>query len=189
LGTEPVDYIVDGDTSTQGIGRDSNYLYITDAVPQSLRVLTDVGLPPVVGPPIEIGIASLQVAQIPIGTTPGEVLVDDPNNRVYVTNTGSDDISVIDTNLLTEISRISISGNLPSGVQAGDQPFGMTLVNIGGVNYLYVANFNSNNISVINADAMSVVAAFPPVPTPIPQELPNNGPSVPNSVQPFPNTL
>ncbi len=163
LGTEPVDYIVTGNTSTRGIARDSTYLYVVDGSPNSLRVLTDLGLAPVVGAPVEIGVASLQVAQIPVGSNPSEVVVDELNRRAYVSNTDSDDVSVIDLDLFVEITRVSVSESLPAGVDAGDEPFGMALVNVGGVNVLYVANFNSNNITVIDADALVVVASFPPI--------------------------
>jgi len=73
--------------------------------------------------------------------------------------------------LQTELTRISVAQNLPANVQQGFQPFGMVLVNVGGVNYLYVANFFTNNITVINADTSTVLSAFPevtPVPTPAP---------------------
>jgi YVTN family beta-propeller protein len=161
LGTEAVDYAVTGPASTQGITHDSQFIYVVDSSPSLLRVMTEAGLVPVSGPPQEISAGSLQVAAIPIGSAPDEVIVDEANHRAYVSNTDSDDISVIDTNLFIEITRISVANNLPSNVAVGDGPFGMALVNLGGVNYLYVANFNSNNVTVIDVDTLAVVAAFP----------------------------
>jgi YVTN family beta-propeller protein len=166
LGTEPVDYIVVGTTSTRGIAVDSTFLYVVDNTPPALKIMTDAGLAPVSGPPKEISSSSLQVASIPVGDDPGEVIVDEADGRAYVSNTGSDDISVIDLDLQQEIARISVN-TTPDDEEddddpfAGDQPFGMTLVEIGGTKYLYVANFITNLIFVINADTLTVANSFP----------------------------
>lgn len=159
---EPVDYIVGGTNSTVGIARDSNFVYVVDDVPQTLRILSEAGLNPVVGPPQEISIASLQVAAIPVGEEPGEVVIDEPNNRAYVSNTGSDNVSVIDTALQIEIARIALDLNLPAGVPLGGGPFGMAVANVSGGNYLYVANFDSSNVTIIDTNSLSVVGGFPP---------------------------
>jgi len=168
LGTEPVDFIVTGTASTRGITSDSNYLYLIDGSPSTFKVMSDAPLTPVTGAPQEISTASLQIAAVPIGSDPSEVVLDTVNRRAYVTNTGSDDVSVIDLDLFIEISRISVSGNLPANTPVGDSPFGLALVNVGGTNYLYVANFDSNNVTVIDADALQVRAAFPTGPSPTP---------------------
>lgn len=167
LGTEPVDYIVDGTTSTRGITTDSNYIYVVDGTPPSLKIMTDAGLDPVAGPPVEIASSSLQVSTIPVGVDPSEVIVDEVNRRAYVTNTGSDDVSVIDLDLEQEIARVSISttpNTSQDGQDDGDQPFAMALVEIGGTHYLYVAHFQTNLISVINADTLQVLNTFPQMP-------------------------
>lgn len=161
LGTEAVDYIVTGTVSTLGVNRDSTYIYVVDDGIDALRIMTDTGLTPVNGPPQEISLASLQVASIPVGLDPQEVLVDETGSRIYVSNNVSNDISVIDTNLQIEVDRITVDENLPAGVPIGEGPFGMALANIGGTNYLYVANFDSNNVTIIDADAGTVVAGFP----------------------------
>ncbi|HCU25902.1 MAG TPA: hypothetical protein DF383_12870 [Deltaproteobacteria bacterium] len=163
LGTEPVDYIVTGTNSTRGAARDANFIYIVDGAPPNLRIMTDSGLVPVSGPPQEITTGSMQVAAIPLGLDPGEVILDETLGRAYVSNTGSDDVSVIDLNLQTEIDRVPVDQNLPLDVQPGDEPFAMATANIGGVNFLYVANYDSDNITVINADTLSVVNAFPQI--------------------------
>ncbi len=166
LGTEPVDYIVVGTISTRGITTDSNYIYVVDGTPPSLKIMTDAGLDPVVGPPVEIASASLQISTIPVGVDPSEVVVDEINRRAYVTNTGSDDVSIIDLDLEQEISRVSISttpNTSQDGQDEGDQPFAMALVQIGGTNYLYVAHFETDLISVINADTLQLLNQFPPM--------------------------
>lgn len=168
LGTEPVDFIVVGTSSTRGVTSDSSYVYLIDGSPSTFKVMSDASLLPVVGAPQEISTASLQVAAVPIGDDPSEVVLDTPNRRAYVTNTGSDDVSVIDLDLFVEISRISVSGNLPPNTPVGQSPFGLALANIGGTNYVYVANFDSNTVTVIDADALQVVSAFPTGPQPTP---------------------
>jgi len=164
LGTEPVDYIVNGTISTRGATRDSQFLYIVDGVPPELRVMTDAGLAPVDGPAQEITTGSLQVASIPVGSDPGEVIVDEANSRAYVANTDDDTVSVIDTKLFTEIGRVAVDANLPANFDPGDGPFPLALANIDGKNYLYVGNFFSNNITVVDADALTVLSSFPDIP-------------------------
>ena len=166
LGTEPVDYIVDGTNSTRGATRDSQFVYVVDGAPANLRILTDAGLAPVSGAPVEITTGSLQVAAIPVGNDPSEVVVDEPNARAYVTNTADDTVSVIDLNLQAEVTRIALDNDLPANTIGGDEPFALATANIGGTNYLYVANFDSNNITAIDVDALMVVSSFPVVPVP-----------------------
>ncbi len=166
LGTEAVDYVVMGTSSTTGIARGAEYLYVVDADPSSLKIMTDQGLEPVVGPPLQIASSSLQVASIPVGNDPGEVVVDELNGRAYVSNTGDDNISVIDLGLQQEIARVSISTTeetlFESGnIEDGDQPFAMALYELGGVNYLYVAHFQTNLISILNADTLEILNRIP----------------------------
>jgi len=173
LGTEPVDYIVDGTNSTRGATRDSKFIYIVDGSPSALRIMTDASLSPVSGAPQEITTGSLQVAAIPLGRNPGEVLLDEPNARAYVSNTDDDNISVIDLNLQTEITRLAVDINLPANIDPGDQPFPLAVANVSGTNYLYVGNFFSNNITVFNADTLQLVSAFPDIP-PFVDQIPSN---------------
>jgi DNA-binding beta-propeller fold protein YncE len=161
LGSEAVDYIVTGNVSTLGITRDSTYIYVVDGGIDALKIMTEAGLTPVTGPPQELSAASLQVASIPVGLDPQEVLVDEATGRAYVSNNASNDISVIDIGLQLEVNRIAVDENLPAGVPIGEGPFGMALVNIGGTNYLYVANFDSSNVTIIDANAGAVVGGFP----------------------------
>jgi DNA-binding beta-propeller fold protein YncE len=164
LGTEPVDYIVNGTISTRGATRDSQFVYVVDGVPPELRVMTDVGLAPVNGPAQEINTGSLQVASIPVGSDPGEVVVDEVNRRAYVSNTDDDTVSVIDTDLFVEITRVAVDNNLPPNFDPGDGPFPLAIANVDGTNYLYVGNFFSNNITVVDADTLTVLSSFPDIP-------------------------
>lgn len=162
LGEEPIDYVVEGSNSTQGAASDSQFVYVVEAAPDSLKVYTDAGLAPVVGDPLQISSASIQVANIPVGTDPSEVLVDEANARAYVTNTGSDDLSVIDLNLYQEIARISVDttpdiDQEDENQEEQDQPFALTLI----PGYLYVANFETNVIFIIDTNTLGVAGVFP----------------------------
>ena len=167
LGQEGVDYIVTGSASTRGTTTDSSFVYVVSGAPDALQIMTDTGLDPVVGAPVEIPASALIVGSIPVGTNPGEVIVDEPKMRAYVSNTGDDTVSIIDLNLEQEIARISVQTTdetqfTGGNFEDGDQPFGMALINIGGTNYLYVAHFITNLISVINVDTLTLVNQFPP---------------------------
>ncbi len=161
LGSDAVDYIVVGTASTRGITRDSNFIYLIDGAPAVLKVLTDEGLEPVVGAPKEIPASTLEVASIPVGVEPGQILVDEPNQRAYVTNVDSDDLSIVDLDLQQEVGRIDLSTR-PAGIKDedwdGDQPFGMTLYEINGTQYLYVAHYETNLVSVVDLEQKAVVA-------------------------------
>jgi len=166
LGTEPIDYVVFDAVSTRGITRDANFLYVVEVIPSALRIMTDAGLAPVQGAPLQITSSSLQVGSIPVGNDPGEVVLDEANMLAFVSNTGDDTVSVIDLALQQEIGRINISTTPETlfetgDTQEGDQPFGMAYVNIDGTNYLYVAHFETSIVSVINADTLTVLNTFP----------------------------
>jgi YVTN family beta-propeller protein len=160
-GNEAIDYVVSNTVSTRGITSDSNYVYVVEDTPPSLEVLTDRTLPLVSGPPQQILISSLAVADIPLGNTPSEVAVDSVNHRAYVTNTQDNTLSVIDTNLLTEIARITIPNSLPNQFPLGGQPFGVAVGHFGGVPYIYVLNQTTDNITIINGTTLAVVTNFP----------------------------
>lgn len=161
-GSAAVDYDLANTLSTRGIVSDSNYIYVVDGVSPALKILSEQNLPVnSTGTPIEIPISSLVVAEISLNTNPNEVAVDTVNSRVYVTISGSNQVSVIDTNTLTQIAQISVALALPTGMAQGLNPFGITVGHFGGVPYIYVMNLNSNNVSIINGNTLGVVATFP----------------------------
>jgi len=161
-GAAAVAYDLANTLSTRGIVSDSNYIYVVDGLSPALKILTEQNLPVnTSGTPIEIPISSLVVAEIALTPNPNEVAVDAVNGRVYTTLSDNDQVSVVDTNSLSQVAQISLFENLPSGVTAGDNPFGVAVGHFGGVPYVYVMNLNSNNVSIINGNTLSVVASFP----------------------------
>lgn len=172
-GSAAVDYDLANTLSTRGIVSDSNYIYVVDGSTPALKILTEQNLPiNTTATPIEIPISQLAVAEIPLNTNPNEIALDTINGRVYTTIAGTmsngnmgtaslNEVSVVDTTTLTQIAQISLTNNLPAGVAAANNPFGISVGHFGGVPYIYVLNLNSNNISIINGNTLSVVASFP----------------------------
>lgn len=161
-GAAAVAYDLANTLSTRGIVSDSSYIYVVDGLSPALKILTEQNLPVnTSGTPIEIPISSLVVAEIALTSNPNEVAVDAVNGKVYTTLSDNDQVSVVDTNSLSQVAQISLFENLPSGVTAGDNPFGVAVGHFGGVPYVYVMNLNSNNVSIINGNTLSVVASFP----------------------------
>jgi YVTN family beta-propeller protein len=89
------------------------------------------------------------IATVPVGTGPFGVAANPAGTRVYVANSGSNTVSVIDTTTLT------VSATVP----VGTQPVGVA-VNPGGTR-VYVANNASNTVSVIDTTTLTVSATVP----------------------------
>jgi len=68
----------------------------------------------------------------------------------YVTNQGSNSVSVIRQNDNSAIAVISV----------GHEPYGIKEVSIRGVTYLYIANTADNTVSVINSQTNAVIATI-----------------------------
>ncbi|MEM4058114.1 MAG: YncE family protein, partial [Thermoplasmata archaeon] len=83
------------------------------------------------------------------GLEPVGVAFDSSNGYVYVTNSNSSDVSVINGATNTVIQTIPV-GHVPYGV-AFDSSNG----------YVYVTNMDSNNVSVINGATNTVIQTIP----------------------------
>ncbi|MCI4326132.1 MAG: YncE family protein [Thermoplasmata archaeon] len=88
-------------------------------------------------------------ASLGVGSSPFGVAVDNATNDVFVTDTGSDNVTVLSASTLTSIASIAVGG-LPHGV-AYDW----------ASNDIYVANTGSQNVSVISGATLKVVATVP----------------------------
>lgn len=89
------------------------------------------------------------VDTINVGNAPSEVTVDSTTNKAYVTNRGSNSVSVIDGNTNTVVDTIPVGAG-PNGIDAD-------FVN----NRIYVGNSISNTVSVIDTSSNSVIATIP----------------------------
>jgi len=101
-----------------------------------------------------ISAGSIVVAgSVPLGVQPTSAVSDPTLNRLYVTNTGANSVSVFDTSNVNPANSPAIP--LLGTVTVGVGPIGVTpLVN--GLLF-YVANAGSYNVSVVSASSFSVL--------------------------------
>lgn len=81
--------------------------------------------------------------------TPAGVIVTPDGSRAYVTNNGSDNVSVVNLTTLAVIATIPV-GNNPAGIAV--TPDGSRV---------YVANYGSDSVSVISTATNTVINTFP----------------------------
>lgn len=85
------------------------------------------------------------VTAVPVGADPFGVAVDNATNDVFVTNTGSDNVSVISASTDQPITSIDV----------GPSPYGVAYDWVS--NEIYVANGGGNNVTIISGSSLSVV--------------------------------
>lgn len=87
----------------------------------------------------------------PLGVRPTQAVVDPNRNRLYVTNSGDNTVSVFDASSITQ------QGNPPlpllATVPAGSQPVSVTAL-LDGTNF-YVANAGSNTVTVVSQSSFT----------------------------------
>jgi YVTN family beta-propeller protein len=97
-------------------------------------------------------------ATLAVGAAPSFLRFDPRLLRVYVANTGSNSVSIInaDTNSpnFLAVTTVALDANLPAGVAAGLAPVSIAALPDG--TRAYVANRDSNNVSVINTNSNTV---------------------------------
>jgi YVTN family beta-propeller protein len=86
-------------------------------------------------------------ATVPVGTDPFGVAYDNATGDVFVTNTGSDNVSVLSGNLSSPVVSIPV----------GSGPLGVAYDPVNG--QVYVANNGSDNVSIISAQNLTVVSS------------------------------
>ncbi|EKD51248.1 MAG: hypothetical protein ACD_62C00296G0004, partial [uncultured bacterium] len=103
------------------------------------------------------------MASITVGNGPYGLTLDAANNRLYVANTDDDTISVIDTLINQEITRVSLDDDdIASAFKRGcDQPFDLTVATYNNVPFVFAACFASHDVVVLNAQTLAVVEVFP----------------------------
>jgi YVTN family beta-propeller protein len=89
------------------------------------------------------------VSTIPVGSRPFDISVDQINNRVYVVNTQSNTVSVIDGKTNKVVSTIPVQLH----------PIGLVVDAFDGA--IYVTNEASNTTSVIDGKTNKVVSTIP----------------------------
>lgn len=89
------------------------------------------------------------IGDLHVGSNPYDVTYDDDSNVMYVTNSGSDNVSVIAG------ANDTVVGSIP----VGQDPQGMAYDHVQGE--LFVANSGSNDVSVVNTTTDSLVGTIP----------------------------
>lgn len=89
------------------------------------------------------------VSGIGVGLNPWGVAVNPAGSRVYVANSGSDSVSVIDAVSNTAINTVAV-GSVPYGVAVNPQD-----------STVYVGNYRGNSVSVIDAMSNIVIKSVP----------------------------
>ncbi len=97
-------------------------------------------------------------ASIGVGTTPSAVVVSPDGQRLYVANTGSSTVSVINTATGQKIDA-NPSNIFSTDISVGSSPGALALSPDG--KRLYVANTGSGTVSVINTDTYARIDANP----------------------------
>lgn len=87
-----------------------------------------------------------KIKEIKVGTKPYAMTFSLDGKRLYVTNTESDNLSVIDTQTLTVLANVPV----------GKSPRGISLDSTG--NFLYVTNYDDSSVSVVSTDSLTEVA-------------------------------
>lgn len=92
------------------------------------------------------------VANTSVGSRPNHMVVDEIGHRIFVTNDTVNTVTVLDSDTLSGLEVISLTGTLPSGIALNQNK-----------TKLYVVNVNSNTVDVITLDQ----ANTPPILNPI----------------------
>lgn len=156
-------HVINGPDDTGGMATDGTYIYVVSGTPSSLWVLDPSQLSdPASTTPEEVDDSALVVEVLNLGIFPNNIALDTINNRAYITNTDEDDptISVVDLNLFEEIDRISLDED-DTGLDDAEEPFGIAVGTFNGTTYVFVTNFESDNVAVIHAATLEVVAMYP----------------------------
>lgn len=154
---QPIDSLVLNGGDFRGVATDGTLIYVVDARSdiRLLRIL-DPSLMPAISPDAtnttELDIATVQIATVPLGKNPNEIVVF--KKMAYVTNEDDDTVSVIDVAAHTVTATITV----------GDQPFALAAFTstFDSKDYLYVTNLAADSLSVIDLATNAVVDTFTP---------------------------
>ena len=157
-----VDYVISGIELSRGLLIHQNNLYVADTNSNAIWVLNLNDLEDTTSGPIEIDDSGISTQTISVGSTPANMALDATNNRLYVTNSNEDSISVIDTNINQEIHRIQVGTDDLTNFNRGvTQPYGLKLGTFNGTQYLFVTGLTSSSIAMIHTQSLNVVEVYP----------------------------
>ena len=129
----------------------NNIIYVTNMGSNTVSVIN--GTTNVVVKNITLATVEQEVGVGAGGTSffsPAGIAYNSDNGNLYVTNRGSDSISVINGTTNTLVDEISVNSIAPSSITYN-----------AANNYIYVTNMGSNTVSVINGTTNTIVANIP----------------------------
>jgi YVTN family beta-propeller protein len=100
------------------------------------------------------GVAPVVAASVPLGVRPTYSYLDTHLNRLYVTNTGDNTVSVFDASNVN-VTKMPPIPSLSAPVAVGTAPVGIAALKDG--TRFYVANSGSNDVSVVSATSFAVL--------------------------------
>ncbi len=145
-------------TSANGLG--INPVYATSSV-DGLYVFVVTqgdGVNPGALDILTTGTTPVVAASVPLGVKPTFSYLDPQLNRLYVTNTGDNTVSVFDASNVNTAASPPIP-SLTTPVAVGTAPAGVVALPNG--TRFYVANSGSNNVSVVSATSFAVLRTVP----------------------------
>jgi YVTN family beta-propeller protein len=101
-------------------------------------------------------LADTTSASISVGTTPLDVAVSPDSQRVYVTNNGSNTVSVINTASNVVIANVPVSAGSITNLEVSPNN-----------SQVYVISQNTNSIQIISTASLTVIGSIAVGPTPI----------------------
>ena len=93
----------------------------------------------------------------PLGVNPTYAFIDPNRNRLYVTNSGDNSVSVFDASSVTQGSNTAV--RLLAKVAVGTQPTSVTAL-LDGTNF-YVANAGSSDVTVVSQSSFTPLSSVP----------------------------
>jgi YVTN family beta-propeller protein len=142
VGTSPVWAVPSADSNfVFVVNQGSNNVSVVDATSDKLASFSCSAAPCVANP-------------VPVGSGPNTAVFDAANQRVLITNPGSNSVTVIDANPSSPSFLLN-----PRTVAVGTNPTGVTAL-VDGTRF-YVANTGSNSVSVVNSLSLLVSKTIP----------------------------
>jgi len=142
VGSSPVWAVPSADSNfVFVVNQGSNNVSVIDATSDKLATFSCPAAPCVANP-------------IPVGNGPNTAVFDPANQRVLITNPGSNSVTVIDANPSSPSFLLN-----PRTVAVGTNPTGVTAL-VDGTRF-YVANTGSNSVSVVNSLSLLVSKTIP----------------------------
>lgn len=158
--TYEVKYLLNQPLNSRGIAVSNGRLYVIDGSFPALWVYEIANLPEAGESITLIDDSSLLIGQVDLGKNPTRILIDETNERIYITNSGDPSLSVIDSRFLTSLERISFL-NEDTGLGTMEQPFGLSLGTLNETTYLFVTFFQSDLIAIIDTTTLKILKRIP----------------------------